>query len=341
MRPLPVSNPPNPWSSTELEYLGPPPDARLEVYEEQARTVLSANDSPDVPFRYSVNPYRGCSHACGYCYARPTHQYLGMGAGTDFDRKIVVKVNAAALLERALRRPSWTGDFIAFSGATDCYQPLEAHYRVTRACLEVCRTYGNPCGVVTKSALIRRDIDLLQPLAAEGLAAVYVSIPFADDATGRAMEPGAAAPDERFRLLADLAAAGIPCGVAVAPIIPGLNDHAIPEILERAAEAGATRAFRILLRLPPQVLPVFEERLRTAFPDRAARVFSNVRQMRDGALHDPRFGERMHGHGPRWALVQALFDTHCRRFGLTPTEAGHTTAPARPPRRSRQGELFA
>jgi DNA repair photolyase len=278
-----------------------------------------------------VNPYRGCAHACAYCYARPTHQYLGFGAGTDFDRRIVVKVNAPALLERTLARRAWRGDFIAFSGATDCYQPLEAHYRLTRACLEVCLARGNAVGVVTKSALVRRDADVLAALAAHGLAAVYVSIPFADDTAARAIEPGAAPPSERFRTLAALASAGIPVGVAVAPIIPGLNDHAIPEILQRAAAAGATRAFRILLRLPAEVAPVFRERVAAAFPDRAARVFSNLRQARGGRENDPRFGARMRGEGPRWDVARALFDTWCRKLGLN-QRGLEAPAPAPTPR---------
>ena len=180
--PRPVSNPPNPWQSVHAEWLGEPPEAALEIYEEEARSIVAENESPDVGFRFSVNPYRGCFHACAYCYARPTHQYLGWGAGTDFDRKIVVKVNAPELLRRELTRKSWKGDTIVFSGVTDCYQPAEAVYGLTRRCLEVCREFRNPVGIVTKGALVRRDVDVLSALAREAEVVVYVSIPFADDA---------------------------------------------------------------------------------------------------------------------------------------------------------------
>ena len=197
----PVSNPPNPWESVHAEWLGAPPEASLEIFEEEARTVIASNDSPDIAFRFSVNPYRGCFHACAYCYARPTHQYLGFGAGTDFERKIVVKVNAAQRLRQELSRRSWKGDSLVFSGVTDCYQPVEAVYGLTRRCLEVCLDFHNPVGIVTKGALIRRDVDVLAALARETEVGVYLSIPFADDATGRAIEPNASLPSQRFEPL--------------------------------------------------------------------------------------------------------------------------------------------
>jgi DNA repair photolyase len=245
--PRPVSNPPNPWDSLHAEWLGEPPAAELQVFEEEARSIIAENDSPDVGFRFSVNPYRGCFHACAYCYARPTHQYLGWGAGTDFDRKIVAKTNAPELLRRELARRSWRGDTLVFSGVTDCYQPLEAVYGLTRRCLETCLEFRNPVGVVTKGALVRRDADLLGALAREADATVYVSIPFADAETARAVEPNVAAPDQRLEAIAALSAAGVPTGVAVAPVIPGLTDSDIPRILARARAAGATKAFLTLL----------------------------------------------------------------------------------------------
>ncbi len=336
-----VSNPPNPWQSVHAEWIGEPPAAELEVYEEDAKSIISENDSPDVGFRFSVNPYRGCFHACSYCFARPTHQYLGWGAGTDFDRKIVVKVNAPELLRREMSRRSWKGETLVFSGVTDCYQPLEAVYGITRKCLEVCAEFRNPVGIVTKGALVRRDIDLLSQLSRESEAVVYVSVPFADDAVGRAMEPNASLPSQRIETIALLSAAGIRTGVAVAPVIPGLNDSDIASVLSRAREAGARSAFLTLLRLPAEVLPVFEERLAAAFPDRAARVWSNLEQTRGGKKNESQFGARMEGVGPRWAAIESLFEIECRRLGIN--QAPHEKKPRtstfrRPP--GRQPGLF-
>ena len=200
--PRSVSNPPNPWQSIHAEWLGEPPTAELEIFEEEARSIIAENDSPDVGFRYSVNPYRGCFHACSYCYARPTHQYLGWGAGTDFDRKIVAKVNAPELLRRELLRPSWKGETIVFSGVTDCYQPTEAVYGLTRRCLEVCAEFRNPVGIVTKGALIRRDLDLLGAMARETDVDVYISLIFADDGVAKAIEPNVSPPSQRFETIA-------------------------------------------------------------------------------------------------------------------------------------------
>jgi len=312
-----VSNPPNPWSSTHVEYIGEAPEIELNVYEQEARSALVDNDSPDVGFTWSVNPYRGCYHGCAYCYARPSHQYLDFGAGTDFERKIVVKTNVPELLRAELLRPRWEGDLICFSGNTDCYQPLEASYELTRRCLEVCSEFRNPVGIITKGALVRRDVDVLGDLVRNASAFVFVSIPFADDETGRAIEPYATTISQRFKTLRVLSDAGIPCGVSVSPVIPGLSDAHIPEILERAADCGATRAFTILVRLPGAVLPVFTERLRDAFPDRADRVLNAIREMRGGRMNDPRFGSRMAGSGPRWAMIRRMFETHCDRLGLS------------------------
>lgn len=311
-----VANPPNPYSSAFCEWLGPPPEVCVEVYEEQARSILSTNDSPDIPFTYSVNPYRGCQHACGYCYARPTHEYLGLGAGTDFDSKITVKINAPELLAKALARPSWTREEIAFSGVTDCYQPLEAVYRLTERCLRVCLDYCNPLTVVTKSYLVVRDAELLAEINDRSHAQVLLSIPFADDATARQIESGAPTPSRRFEALRRLRKAGVPVGVMVAPIIPGLNDRDIPAILERAADGGARFAAYQALRLPGHVADVFLERLRERLPDRAARVEARIRDMRGGALNETRFGQRMRGAGEYWESVRQLFEKSVRRFGL-------------------------
>lgn len=312
----PVSNPPNPWSTVEIDWLGDPPPAALEIYEEEAKSLIVENDSGDVSFRFGVNPYRGCQHGCAYCYARPSHQYLGFGAGTDFDRKIVVKVNAPELLKRELSRKSWVGDEIVFSGNTDCYQPLEASYRLTRRCLEVCRDFRNPVSIITKGILLRRDLDVLVALARVARLRVHVSIPFLDPEVSRALEPGPAAPVRRLEMVKALTDAGIEVGVSLAPLIPGLNDREIPEILTRAREAGATSAFFTMLRLPAEVLPVFRERLEAALPLHAARVLSAIRDCRGGRMNEPALHKRMVGQGPRWDLAERLFRVTATRLGL-------------------------
>ncbi len=314
--PRPVANPPNPWLSTHVEYLGEPPPAALEVFEEDARSVVATNDSPDLPFNYSVNPYRGCYHGCAYCYARPTHQYLGWGAGTDFERKIVVKRNAPALLREFLARPKWTGELLAFSGVTDCYQPLEASYQLTRGCLEACVDFANPVGIITKGPLVARDVDVLSALARRASVRVTISVPFADDDMGRRIEPYVARASRRFEAMAALSAAGIRTGVSISPVIPGLNDSQIPQVLARARECGATMAFMTLLRLPAEVLPVFTDRLREAEPLRFGHVLSAIRDVRGGGLSRSDFGARMTGHGPRWQAIEQLFRTHARRLGF-------------------------
>lgn len=321
----PVSNPPNPWTRSaeggyEVEWLGPPPEARMEVFEETSRSIITTNESPDVPFSFGVNAYRGCQHACAYCYARPGHQHLGLGAGTDFDTKIVVKTNAEELLREALARgrtgPAGRRDWIAMSGVTDPYQPLEANFELTRRLLQACLEFRQPVGLITKSALVRRDAELLGRLSRAAGARVFLSIPFASEHDARALEPWAPSPRIRFDALAALRDQGVPTGVSLSPMIPGLNDHAIPEILGRAAEAGATRAFMIMLRLPAEVAPVFEERLRAAFPDRADRVLGQLEQCRGAQASRAAFGSRMAGRGPRWQAVEDVFTLWCRRHQL-------------------------
>jgi DNA repair photolyase len=329
VRLLPVANPPNPWASTEVDYLDLPdpedptrslaPHQRLTVYEDHTRNILSTNDSPDLPFTWSINPYRGCFHACAYCYARPTHEYLSFGAGTDFDRKIVVKPEAAKLLRAALDKRSWTGEVIVFSGVTDCYQPLEASYRLTRQCLEVCREYKQPVGIITKSPLVERDIDVLADLARVTQAHVTVSIPFWDEDKARAIEPYVATPARRLRTVERLAQAGIEVGVNVAPIIPGLNDEDIPALLEAARDAGASHACITLLRLPGPVAEVFEERLREALPLRADKVMRRIRETRGGKTNDARFGVRGRGEGVYAEAIQGLFEATAKRLGLLPS----------------------
>jgi DNA repair photolyase len=337
----PVSNPPNPWLSTHVDYLGEPPDAALEVYEEHARSILSENDSPDIGFRWSVNPYRGCFHACSYCYARPSHQYLGWGAGTDFDRKIVVKVNAAELLREAFMKPKWVGELLMFSGITDCYQPLEASYGVTRACLEVCAEFKNPVSVITKSMVIRRDVALIAKIPH---ARVTLSIPFASDDMGRTIEANASLPSRRFETLKMLSDAGVKTGIAIAPVIPGLNDADVAELLERAREAGATGAFMTMLRLPAEVRPVFQERIReTLMPERVRRIEHAVQELRggQGRMNDSRFGDRFVGQGERWKAIEAMFDLHYRRLGFDDgDDEPPPTTFERPPAKKAQLDLF-
>lgn len=337
----PVSNPRNHWLREHLVREEPGPDARLEVREERARSALVRNESPDVPFRWGLNPYRGCQHACAYCYARPTHQYLGLGAGTDFEKVLVVKTGLVEQLRRELARPSWKGEAIAFSGVTDPYQPLEARHGIVRRCLEVCLEHRNPVGIVTKGVLVRRDADLLAELARVSSAKVYVSIPFGDAAVARALEPGAPTPSERLETIAHLAAAGVPVGLALAPLIPRLSEVGLEGLVRNAATAGARDAFHVLLRLPGEVLEVFRERIEASFPDGARAVLAALSEMREGRLRDARFGERMGGRGPRYEALETLVRLTCRRHGLRMAERGEDALPAAPrPARPTQGLLF-
>jgi DNA repair photolyase len=332
--PRSIQNPPNRFEAAHLEWEGEPPPADLIVLEERAKSALSENKSPDVGFRWSVNPYRGCFHACAYCYARPTHPYLGLGAGTDFDRKIVVKVNVVERLCERLQSASWNRELIAFSGNTDCYQPLEAHYRLTRGCLKACVTHRTPVTIITKGNLVRRDVDVLQELHRTSGCTVSLSIPFSRDEDARAIEPFASPPSKRFETLRLLSKAGLDTAVAVAPIIPGLNDDQVAEILQRAADSGARSAFKIMLRLPLEVGPIFEARLRETFPLRRVKVMNAIREARGGRLSDSRFDARMVGQGARWVAIEQLFKTQCERLGLAYV-AGETPEVVQPtpPRR--------
>jgi DNA repair photolyase len=345
VKPRPVSNPPNPWASTEVEYLDEIPPSRLEVLEDHSRELLSRNDSPDLPFRWGANPYRGCLHACAYCYARPYHEFLSMGAGTDFETRIVVKPHAPELLCEAFERPRWQGELVAFSGVTDCYQPLEASLRLTRRCLEVCAEYRNPVGIITKGVLIERDLDVLQTLAREARLWVSISLPFHNPELARAMEPYVAPPKRRLQTIERLAAAGISVAVSVSPIIPGLNDEDIAKVLTAVREAGAARAHYTLLRLPGPVKQVFEERLREKLPLRAERVLHRIRETRGGELSDQRFNHRMRGEGLYAETIARLFETAARKVGLQKSELSEMTEAApttfqRPARPSAQLSLF-
>lgn len=326
--PQKVYNPPNPWQEAHVDWEGEPPPTKLEVFRERARSALVENESPDLGFRWGLNPYRGCYHGCAYCYARPYHEYLGWGSGSDFERKIVVKENIADVLRKELMAKRWRGERVALSGITDCYQPLEAAFRLTRACLEVFLEFRNPVVLITKSSVIRRDAALLRELTEEADCFVWISIPFADDDTGRRIEPWASPVSRRFETMRLLAAAGVPVGVAVAPIIGGLNDSHIPFVLERAREAGARRAFITSLRLPGDVKDVFHVRLRDVLPAaRLRKIESAVRELRGGKLDESAYHLRMGGVGERWKSTEALFTQTCRRLGYEigePVDAPNT-----------------
>jgi DNA repair photolyase len=338
-----VENPPNPWLIHSVEWIGEPPLAKLEVFEEtETRSIITHNKSPDVGFDYSVNCYRGCPHACSYCFSRPTHEYLGYGAGTDFERKIVAKVRAPELLRQELMRRNWRGDTLTFSFTSDPYIPLETHYRLTRRCLEVCLEFRNPVSIVTKSALIRRDIDILAELAREAAASVFFTIPFDSREEARALEPFAPSPESRFKAMEGLATAGIPVGIGIAPVILSLNDSHIPRLLKRAREAGAETAFMTMLRLPGSVATYFEEQLRERMPTRADRILNRIREARDGKLNSSVFGERMRGNSEQWRVVEQMFELHCKRLGFNKESEGRYTGsrPSTFRRPSTQGTLF-
>jgi len=318
-----ISNPPNRFLSEQRERLDPTSQTTITVYHEDAKNILSRNESPDLPFRWSLNPYRGCFHACAYCFARPSHEYWGFGAGTDFDSKLVVKINAPEQLRRTFNKRSWKGELIVFSGNTDCYQPLEASYRLTRACLDVCREYNNPVGIITKSPLIAQDRDILQELHKEAWIRVYFSIPFAKNETARKVEPQAPSISRRFETMEQLSNMGIPTAVSLAPIIPGLNEQDIPTILRKAHAAGATAATYSLLRLNGNVESVFIERMTQKFPDQIGKIIHRLRELRNGSLSEEKFFARQNGHGATWHIIEQLFQMSCKKLGY-PAQADHS-----------------
>jgi DNA repair photolyase len=295
---------------------GERPSPPTRFYDDPSRSLLASNQSPDVPFDVSLNPYRGCEHGCSYCYARPTHEYLGFSAGLDFETRILVKRDAPELLRRALASPRWQPRAVAIGGVTDAYQPVERRLGITRRCLEVFAEFRNPVAVVTKSALVERDADLLAELARHDAAAVFVSVTSLDERLSRALEPRAATPRRRLATIEALCGAGVPVGAMVAPVIPALNDHEIPAIVQAAARAGAGCARHVMLRLPHGVAALFEAWLERHFPERKQKVLSRVRAMRGGRLNDSRFHSRMRGSGALAEQTHALFALACRRAGL-------------------------
>ncbi|MEX2583238.1 MAG: PA0069 family radical SAM protein [Gemmatimonadota bacterium] len=292
------------------------PAPRTQFFRDATRTAIARNDSPDVGFDYSVNPYRGCEHGCIYCYARPTHEYFGLSPGLDFETKIFVKENAPELLRRELTSPKWRPAVVAISGVTDPYQPVERRLGITRRCLEVLAEFRNPVTVITKNQLVTRDVDVLGEMAKDSAAAVALSITTLDPALQRTMEPRTSSPAARLAAVATLADAGVPVGVMVAPVIPGLTDHELPSILKAAADAGAKTAGYIPLRLPHGVKALFEDWLEAHYPDRKGKVLGRIRGVRGGRMNDPRFGSRMRGEGVYAEQIRALFQAACEKHGL-------------------------
>lgn len=289
------------------EYLNGLTNRKIVYLDDASKSIVSENQSPDIAFRFSLNPYRGCAHGCSYCYARPSHEYLGFNAGIDFETKIVVKRDAAKLFRKFLSKKNWVREFITFSGVTDCYQPAERDFHLTRECLEIADEFGQPISIVTKNALVARDVDLLARMAKRNLSHVFLSINSLDPEIARNMEPRTSTPAARLRAVKILSQAGVPTGVMTSPIIPGLNDSEIPSVLDAAKQAGAIAATYILLRLPLTVLPVFEEWVQRVYPQKAEKILGRIRQTRDGKMNDSQFGRRFRGQGEIANQIGNLF----------------------------------
>ncbi len=288
-------------------------------FTDKSRSILTRNDSPDIPFAVSVNPYRGCEHGCVYCYARPTHEYLGLSAGLDFETKVFVKKEAPLLLRKELLSPRYRPEAITFSGVTDCYQPAERRFRLTRACLEVLTAFRNPFSIITKNQGVLQDLDLIQEMAALKAAAVFITITTLDADLCAILEPRTSRPAARLETVRRLREAGVPVGVMIAPVIPSLTDHELPKILEAAAAAGAQFAAFVPLRLPHSVSDLFSEWLGQHFPDRKEKVLNRIRSLREGKLNDPDFGSRMQGKGQFAEILRAMFRRYARLYGLNKT----------------------
>jgi DNA repair photolyase len=320
----------------------PAPPLTTTVTPEPIRSILTRNESPDIPFDRSINPYRGCEHGCIYCFARPSHSYLGLSPGQDFESRIMAKPDAPAALRAELDRPTYQPAVIALGANTDPYQPVERRLGITRGILEVLAAYHHPVTIVTKSAGVLRDLDLLAELGRERLASVLVSITTLDRGLARRMEPRAAAPQRRLETVRELAAAGVPTGVLVSPMIPALNDHELEAICEAAQQAGALAARYLVVRLPHELKELFTEWLERRYPERADRVLNLIRELRGGELYDPRFGRRMRGEGVYADLLARRFAVVARRLGLDgPMPALDTSQFRRPPAPGDQLDLFA
>ncbi len=325
------------WGAAEDDE---PPPLRTTVTRDASRGAITYNDSPDIPFDRSINPYRGCEHGCVYCFARPTHAYLGLSPGLDFETRLFAKPDAPELLRAELAKPGYRPALIALGTNTDPYQPIERQHRITRRILEVLAACSHPIGIVTKSALVQRDIDILAPMAARGLAHVSISLTTLDRELARKLEPRAATPQKRLDTMRALHEAGIPAGVMTAPIIPALNDWELERLLAAAADAGAGAAGYVLLRLPLEIRDLFEEWLALHAPMKSARVLDLVRQTRGGALYDPAFGRRMKGAGPYADLIARRFALACKRLGLNRQRWDLDVSQFRPPRPAGQLDLF-
>jgi DNA repair photolyase len=319
----------NPINRFEGHYVDYQPEDRPEyktrLFRDDTKNIISFNQSPDVPFEAGLNPYRGCEHGCVYCFARPFHEYLGFSSGLDFETKIMVKYDAPELLKKIFQSPKWKPQVIAMSGITDVYQPIERKLLITRKCLEVFAEFRAPVGIITKNYLITRDIDYLQELSKYNCASVYISITTLDKDLGQKMEPRTSSPTRRLRAIEELSKAGIPVGVNVAPIIPGITDHEIPEILKTSKEAGAQSAGHIILRLPYKVKDLFQNWLDQHYPDRKEKVINRIKSMRDGNLTNSNFGERMKGKGEYYEQINQSFAIHSRRLGLNKRSSRLTT----------------
>jgi DNA repair photolyase len=302
-----------------------------QVFKDETTTIISYNDSPDVGFTASINPYRGCEHGCIYCYARPTHEYLGFSAGLDFETRIMVKEQAPELLRKELSSRKWKPQTLAISGVTDCYQPLERKFKLTRQCLEVLAEFRNPAGIITKNFGVTRDIDVMQELARFDAIAVFVSVTTLDSSLAQKMEPRTSLPQHRLGAVQKLHDAGIPVGVMLAPMIPGLTDHEMPAILDAAVKAGAQYAGYVPVRLPFAVKDLFQKWLETHFPDRKDKVLNRIRAMRGGKLNDPNFGSRMSGEGLFADQMASLFEVAARKAGLADRRLDLSTASFRVP----------
>lgn len=325
------------WSSEEEEAL---PALKTEVTLIQPKSILTYNASPDLPFDRSINPYQGCEHGCSYCYSRPSHAYFGLSPGLDFESKLFAKANAAGLLRKELSAPGYRPDVISIGANTDPYQPIERELEITRSVLQVLSECDHPFGIVTKSAMIERDIDLLAPMAEKNLARAFVSVTNLDNSLARRLEPRASAPLRRLEAIRRLTDAGIPVGVFVAPVIPFLTDRFMEEVLERAREAGASTAGYVLLRLPHEVAPLFKAWLEVHYPMKAAHIMSLIHQMRGGRDYDPTFGVRHRGTGPFAELIARRFRLACERLGFNRERPPLDTARFRPPKATSQLDLF-
>ncbi len=336
---LPQTEADGDWLDERFAIDGDIPRLRTTVTVERPKTIISRNQSPDIPFDRSINPYRGCEHGCIYCFARPTHAFHDLSPGLDFESKLFAKPAAPALLRADLGKRGYVCAPIAFGTNTDPYQPIESDWRITRGCIEVLAEHDHPLTITTKSDRVTRDIDLLAPMAAKGLAAVALSITSLDPRIAMTVEPRAPSPERRLAAVRKLAAAGIPVYVSIAPVIPAITDHEMEHILERAADAGARAAFFLPVRLPHEVAPLFKAWLDEHFPDRASKVMATIRDIRGGRENDPKFGSRMRGQGPWGELLRTRFHIACRKYGLNQEKIVLRSDLFRAPQ-GPQGELF-